>query len=355
MSARPWTAADKSSAIETLSASPFRVAWWLRGANLQTILPFYLSRIRRPATRIEDLTTPDDDFVRLHHLVEPRSDDTRDETPLVLLLHGLEGSAQSSYITRMLARVAARGWGACVLEFRGCGTTPNRARRLYHSGETSDIDLVARTLARRHPRRPLFAIGYSLGGNVLLKWLGEHAASDSGDDSTRPISAAVAISAPYDLAPSAATLDRAFGGSYTRHFLKSLIPKAVAKERQYPGCVDIQRIRRVRSLVEFDEHATAPLHGFAGAADYYARSSCGQFLPHVRVPTLIISAADDPLIPAATFPHAAADANPWLIPQLTQGGGHVGFVGGVWPWRMQRWAEDRTIEFFLTVRRLGGA
>ncbi len=362
-----WALECKSLLRAEAARFPFRPAWWLPGANLQTILPFYLSRTTRPPTLIEDLPTPDDDFVRLHHLVETRDTGAAGRAPLVLLLHGLEGSGMSPYITRMLAECAARGWGACALEFRGCGPTPNRARRLYHSGETSDLDLVAETLALRYPQRPLAVVGYSLGGNVLLKWLGERAAAASPVSPADrqhaavdlahapvapgciPISAAVSISAPYDLAPSAAALDRAFGGSYTRHFLRTLIPKAAAKERQYPGCIDIERVRRVRSIVEFDEHATAALHGFAGAADYYARSSCGPFLPHVRTPTLLISAADDPLIPGATLPRAIVDASPWLIPLFTTRGGHVGFVEGAAPWRMRHWAEAQALRFLESV------
>lgn len=326
----PWSPAAKEALLQQLAQRPYRATPWLRGGHFQTIVPALLRTAPRPALRVERLATPDADAVWLHHLAGDA------DQPLVLVLHGLEGSADSGYIRRMLTLLRRRGWGACVMEFRGCSAAPNRARRLYHSGETSDLDLVAETLRARAAGRPLLAVGYSLGGNVLLKWLGERGAGAA-------LTAAIAISAPYDLSAGAHQLDAALGGRYARSFLRSLIPKALAKERQYPGCFDIQRVRRCRGIVDFDDCATAPLHGFAGAEDYYTRSSCAQFLPGIRVPTLLLSAANDPLIPAATFPRAAAEQSPWLVPQFTAQGGHVGFPAGALPWRERNWPETRVL------------
>ncbi len=241
------------------------------------------------------------------------------------------------------------GFAGTAMNFRSCARVPgrldqwipNRTPRLYHSGETSDLDFVATELTRREPTAPLFAIGVSLGGNVLLKWLGEH-------PDQRTVDAAVTISVPYDLARGARHLEHPVSRLYLRNFLPTLVAKTEAMMARHPelaGRVDLDRVRRSRTFHEFDGAATAPVHGFDGAEDYYARSSSIGFVARITTPTLCLSAIDDPFLPpqvALAFREAAPPAVEVL---LTEHGGHVGFVAGTRPWRTEAWAERRAIDW----------
>lgn len=289
-----------------------------------------------PRWRSEAWPTPDGDDLRLAFAGPVAAD-----APLVLLLHGLEGSRASPYAVEAAWRAAALGLRLCVLEFRSCGGVLNRARRTYHSGETGDLALVVAGLVSRFPAAPLFVLAYSLGANVLLKWLGE-----VGDGAPAALRAAAAVSAPYDLARCAERCDRRYGGVIARHFLRTLIPTALAKERQFPGCCDPEAVRACRTFRAFDDLVTAPLHGFRDAAHYYATQSCGPLLPSVRRPTLLLAAEDDPLVPADVLPHAAVAGSRFLLPSFHRHGGHVAFVAGGAPWRPRRWAEAQVLRFF---------
>jgi len=280
---------------------------------------------------------PDTDFVRVHLREESSS------APWVLLLHGLEGSRESAYVGEMGRRVHALRWNFLTLEFRSCGGEDNTMPHSYHSGETRDLGIVVDRLLRRTGGRPIYAVGYSLGGNVLLKWLGER-----GDDAPSSVTAAAAVSTPFDLEVAARQCDARYGGAIARHFLKTLVPKALRKAQQFPGCLDAEAVRQCRTFEAFDGLVTAPLHGFDSAEDYWRSSSCAQFLPAIRRPTLLVSAEDDPLVPASILPRAEAAASPYLIPHFTPRGGHCGFVEGGTPWRPRRWAEARVLEFFAT-------
>ena len=325
----------KAAAQAELAATPFRPAWWARSGLAQTWLATACAA-DCPVLRCEAWDTPDGDQVQLHFV-----DASAATAPTVLLLHGLEGSRESGYVGEVARQVRSRGWRLAVLEFRSCGGVMNGARRTYHSGETGDLDFVVARLVARHPEAPLFTIGFSLGGNVMLKWLGER-----GLDVPATLRAAAAVSTPFDLEVAAHQCDMRYAGLIARHFLRTLIPKAIAKERQYPGSIDVAAVRRCRSFAAFDDLVTAPLHGFRDAQDYWRSSSCAQFLPAVRVPTVLIAAADDPLVPAAVLPHATVAASPFLVSQFTARGGHVGFVAGNTPWRRQRWAEAQAMRFF---------
>ncbi len=310
----------------------YEPAPWLPGPHAQTL--FAAFGRRRPDVLLapELLPTPDDDAVWLwHHRVA-------DGNPTVLILHGLEGSADSIYVLGTVEKLAAAGWNSTVLEFRACGGRINRARRTYHSGETTDLDFVVRYLLGARPREPLLAIGFSLGGNVLAKWLGDLGGA-------APIRAAAVVAAPYDLATCARTIDRCLFGRYSRYFLRTLVEKAEIKQRQFGNLFDMRRVRACRTIVEFDDCVTAPLHGFRDAADYYEKCSSGPLLGGIRVPTLLLAAADDPYIPAHVFPHAIAAANSCLTPVLTSHGGHLGFVEGPTPRRATYWAEARAVAF----------
>jgi predicted alpha/beta-fold hydrolase len=259
------------------------------------------------------------------------------------MLHGLEGTARSHYARGLFLEAAHRGWAADLLLFRGCGSEPNRARRFYHSGETGDLDAVARVLFSADRDAPFFFAGVSLGGNVLLKWLGEGGASIA-----RRVVAAAAISVPFDLERASRHIDRGFARVYQRHFLRSLRRKALEKLQRYPDLVPRDRIDSARTLYAFDDAVTAPIHGFASADDYYTRSSSIGFLSRIDVPTLLLSAVDDPFLPADVLREVErlAAANPFLDVEFVEKGGHVGFVSGWNPLRPFYYAERRVAQFF---------
>ncbi len=324
----------KERAIAELGKRPFRPAWWARSGFVQTMLASRPAA-RDDADRMERWETHDGDFVRVHFWEgDPRM-------PMVVLFHGLEGDRHSRYVGELSQQLRAIGWSLAMLEFRSCGGEPNRLPRSYHSGETGDIAFVVRKLIERAPKRSLFAIGFSLGGNALLKWLGE-----VGDAAPPQLRAAAAVSAPFDLEVSARQCDERWFGAIARHFLKTLVPKAVQKARDYPHLLDEKQAAKCASFAAFDDLVTAPLHGFADAQDYWRRSSSAQFLPSIRVPTLLISAADDPLVPGRVLPRASVDASPWLVPQFVPHGGHCSFVDGGTPMRPSRWAESQAVAFF---------
>jgi hypothetical protein len=253
----------------------------------------------------------------------------------VVVLHGLEGSSASGYVQQTCSRALRAGLRAVVLNFRSCGGEPNLRLRSYHSGETGDFALLLSTLRARAGSGTLAAVGYSLGGNVLLRHLEE-----TGDRS--PLRAAVAVSAPYDLSSCATALERGLGRMYAAWFLRSLRAKAREKARRFPGAFDLERALRARTLREFDEAVTAPVHGYAGAEDYYARCSAGPLLGRIRVPTLLIQAEDDPFVPPDALAMALATRNPRIERAISLHGGHLGFlcVPGRGP---ALWAESSAI------------
>lgn len=316
----------------------FEPAWWLRNPHAQTMWGKFARRPGKVRTRPECLTAPDGDNIELHHL-----DGSSEGAPRVLLLHGLEGSMRSHYVGGFLGEARRRGWGATLMMFRGCGSAPNIARRFYHSGETADVAYVFDTLSRRSADSPWLLAAVSLGGNVLLKWLGELA-----DRYPRQIAAAGAVSVPFDLEAGARFISRGFARVYDRNFVRSLRRKASAKLARYPELIDKGALDRVRTIYEFDDAVTAPVHGFSDARDYYARSSAVGFLDRIRLPTLLLSAADDPFLPSAVLERVrqVANGNPALTMEFTASGGHVGFVAGRFPWRPLYYAEKRVFRFF---------
>lgn len=325
----------------------YRPAWWLPGGHSQTIWGRFTRRRPRLPLRRETLRAEDGDELELHIL------DAADEAPRVLVLHGLEGTIRSHYLAPMFENAAARGWGAVLMMHRGCGDTPNLARRFYHSGETSDVGLVYSTFATRYPRSPWALAGVSLGGNVLLKWLGE-----LGDAVDERIRGAATISVPFDLERGARQISGSLLGVYDRAFLGSLRRKALTKLERYPDLFDRERLVRARNIFEFDDCVTAPVHGFRDARDYYSQSSSIGYLPRIRVPTFLLSAIDDPFLPASVLDEvrAIASASAFLHLEVTARGGHVGFVEGRVPWRARYYAEARAFRFLDTIMepRAGG-
>lgn len=321
----------------------FRAAWWLRNPHLQTIW----GRAARSRTAVplrrEIVETLDRDELVLDHA------EVAGARARVILLHGLEGSSNSVYIQGTIAELARRGVSATVMNFRSCARdpaagvlwTPNRACRLYHSGETSDLDFVVRLMSGRATGDDLRLLGVSLGGNVVLKWLGEH--SDE-----RLVRRAATISVPYDLGAGARHLERGLGRIYVRLFLRSLSMKAEHVAERFPELrtkVDFARGRAASTFYEYDDAVTGPLHGFSGADDYYERSSSIRFVDRITVPTLCISAEDDPFLPPSVLSAVRERASPMVELVVTRRGGHVGFVSGNVPWRPRYWAEERVAEW----------
>lgn len=296
----------------------------------------------RLAPRRERWELDDGDFLDVDRHGDPAA-------PTVVVLHGLEGSSRAPYVRRMVAAARAEGLAAVAVNFRGCSGELNRLPRLYHSGDTSDLARVVARLAAERPGRPLAVAGFSLGANVVAKWLGER-----GDDLPAEVRAGAAICAPFDLAACGAAIDRArgMGALYRERFLRTLRRKAIAKARRFPSVpFDAAAVRACRTFRAYDDRVTAPLHGFAGAAEYYARASSAPLLGGVRRHFLAIAAEDDPMVPKESLPVAAARANPVVRLEVYPAGGHVGFVSGR-PWRFEFFAEARAARFLAeAVRR----
>lgn len=319
------------SAALTPAVSTFRPAWWLPHAHLQTLWAAIVRRAPRLTLLPERLELPDGDFVDLLWTRSPC------RGPLLVVLHGLEGSIRSNYVAGMLAAGASRGWCAVLMHFRGCSGVHNRLDRSYHSGDTGDIGWLLEQLALRAPGARMAAVGYSLGGNVLLKYLGERGRS-------APLAAAAAVSVPFELADSAARLTRGLSRLYQQVLLDSLKQKLRDKFRRRPAPVDLTALARCGDFPAFDAHVTAPLHGYAGVHDYYRSASCRQYLHAIEVPTLIVHAVDDPFMTPACIPHDS-ELGPGVRLELCGAGGHVGFVTGSVPWRAGYWLEARIPEF----------
>lgn len=298
----------------------------LRSGHVQTVLPTFLPRARPPQPRHERLELSDGDFLdlRWHAAGHPR---------LAILSHGLEGSADAIYIRSMTAALLAAGWDVLAWNFRGCGGVENRLARSYHSGESEDLRSVIRHASAGYEKIAL--IGFSLGGNITLKCVAETSPMPQ-------VAAAVAVSAPVDLASSARALDDRHGNLiYLKRFLNTLIVKMEGKARLFPDKVDVTGIRSLRTIREFDDRFTAPLHGFLDAEDYWARASSLPHLPRLSVPALLLNAQNDPLLDTPSFPRELAASSPYLHLETPDYGGHVGFLDH----RLRGWHERRVVEF----------
>jgi len=308
--------------------SGYRAPAWLPGGHLQTLY----AALRPPAgPRLarERWETPDGDFIDVDFAGPPAA------ARLVVLFHGLEGSSASHYARAIAAHAAARGWRFALPHFRGCSGEPNRRPRAYHSGDSDEIDWILRRL-RAGRAQALDAVGVSLGGNALLKWLGERGAAAGA-----MVRRAVAVSAPIDLVAAGFTLDRGFNRElYTRVFLATMKRKALEKLERFPGLYDAERVARARTLYEFDDLVTAPLHGFRGVRDYWSRASCAPWLEHIRVPTLLLNALNDPFLPAEALLAASVRAAGDVVLEFPATGGHAGFPA------RRAWLPQRIDAFF---------
>lgn len=278
---------------------------------------------------------PDGDFIDVDWLAATE----QAHAPLVVLFHGLEGGSGSHYAKSFAQLAERRGWRFAMPHFRGCSGEMNRLPRAYHSGDSGDIDWIMRRFRDQSPGQPLFAAGVSLGGNALLKWLGEQ-----GDAVTGWLRAAAGISAPLDLRVSGDALGRGFNMVYTRMFLASLKKKSSSKLAQHPGVFDGPAMQRSRTLRDFDNVVTAPLHGFRDTDDYWTRASARPLLAGIAVPTLVLNARDDPFVPEAALPLGAGLPSP-VVAEFPAHGGHVAFVSGRFPGRLD-WLPQRVFGHF---------
>jgi len=317
----------------------------------------------RPRARRERWELPDGDFLDVDRYTPVRPEpfdfgaavrplrsgqaESKD-APLLVVCHGLEGSSRAPYVRGLVAVALTRGLDALAMNFRSCSGEPNRLPRFYHSGETGDLAQVVDRLAAERPGRPILLAGFSLGGNVVVKYVGER-----GDDLPAEVRGAAGISVPFDLEASARAIDGPgfWNGVYRERFMRRLRSKAAEKARRFPGAFDALAAERSRTFGEFDAVITAPLHGFPSAEVYWRTCSSGRFLAGVRRPLLALSSLDDPIVPASSLPLEAARANPAIVLETTDAGGHVAFVAGspFWP---SYWAEKRAVEFL--AERAGG-
>lgn len=319
----------------------FRPAPWAPGPHMQTLGARVFRSPRLPPMERARWELPDGDFLDLDFGPDPGP-----ESPIALVLHGLEGSSRRRYVLSACRELLRVGVRPVAMNFRGCSGEPNRRARMYHSGETEDATFVLGRLRNEHPRRKVGAWGFSLGGNVLLKLLGERT-----DGGAALVDAAVAMSVPFDLAAGGVHLERTrMGRLYTAYFLRSLRKKVRAKVDVLRPHVDVSAALRARTLREFDDAATAPLHGFRDAEHYYDQCSGVRYLSGVRVPTLALQSLDDPFLPPGTVPVAALDENPSFTTLLTERGGHVGFLEGS-PRRPILWGEETAASFLAEAIR----
>jgi predicted alpha/beta-fold hydrolase len=308
--------------------SAYRAPRWLRSGHLQTVLPLLMPRWYGRWTERERIELPDGDFLDLAWR-------RAGHRGLAILSHGLEGSSEAIYVRGMADTLAAAGWDVLAWNFRGCGEEPNRLARSYHSGASEDLRAVVDHAAAAYSCVAL--VGFSLGGNLTLKYLGEAPPHPA-------VRAAAAISAPVDLTTSAQILDDRPGSRiYLRRFLRTLIAKTEAKARHFPETLLVKDIHQIRTIRDFDHRYTAPLHGFLSAEDYWARASALPVLEKISVPALLLNALDDPLLGQASFPEAIARRHASFFLEAPAHGGHVGFMdfaGGLRPWH-----ERRVVEF----------
>ncbi len=323
-----------------LIRSPFKAPGWLQNPHIQTIYPSLpWSWPCRPKMRRQTLELPDGDVTAVDWLAE--GDALPEIAPMLVILHGLEGSAESSYARMLMQAALAQGWRSCVLHFRDCGDYRNRLPRRYHAGETNDLRYFLEHLkSLREPSKilgPVLAVGYSLGGNVLLKYLGE-------SQTETPLAAATSVCAPLNLHVCADALDRGFSKLYQYHLLRRMKRSIARKFDRHTAAFNWDLAMSARTFAEFDDSVTAPLHGFIGKQDYYDRCSARGFLHAIARPTLIINALDDPFMTPDVIPKADQLSDDITL-EVSAQGGHVGFINGGTPWKPTFYLPARIIEF----------
>jgi uncharacterized protein len=325
-----------------MNSSSFRAPWFARNPHLQTVWGKFVSPEPPVEARREVWQTPDGDDVLVF-----RAEGASPDAPHFVLFHGLEGTERSHYVPSLFRAAKARGWAADLMLWRSCGGMNNRAPRFYHSGETDDADWFLRRVSALSPGAPLIACGVSLGGNVLTKLLGDHHVPLPPN-----LVGAAAVSVPFDLERGSRHISTGASRMYEQWFLRSLRVKAIEKAGRYPELFPpAGTIQKIRTLWEFDDVITAPLHGFAGATDYYTRSSGKHFVQGVRIPLLLLSAADDPFLPSDVLDEVSdrAKTNALVQTEFVARGGHVGFVAHESLWRSRSYLAERVPSFLASV------
>ncbi|MFA5668034.1 MAG: alpha/beta fold hydrolase [Balneolaceae bacterium] len=293
---------------------PFESVLWAPSVHIHTILPSFSKPPAVPTKRIE-IETPDDDFLEIDLL------HTQTEKPIVALFHGLEGSSERPYIRNLMYHLRQEGYSSVALNFRGCGSRMNNQPRMYHSGETSDYATFFKWISKTFPNNEIYAVGFSLGANALVKSLGEEGAQHW-------VSKAVTVSPPYSLKDGSVAMNTGFNKIYQKRFIRTLAAKTQLKKKQFPDFP----IFTGSTMYDFDDQVTAPLHGFKNADDYYAKSSSGQFYEYVKKPLLIIHSKEDTICPLEFAPHCVLKSNPHIETLFTEKGGHVGFLSSKPHW-----------------------
>jgi predicted alpha/beta-fold hydrolase len=320
--------------------SNYKAPWWLPGGHLQTIYARYRAAASDVYYRRERWQTPDDDFIDLDWIDAPDG-----AGKLLVLFHGLEGCSRSHYALTMMSMARQCGWRAVVPHFRGCSGEPNRLARSYHSGDAEEIDWILRRIKDRYPNAKVFVLGVSLGGNMLLKWLGEQGAA-----ACEIIQRAAGVSVPLDLPAAARVLDCGANRLiYTRHFVRTLKRKILAKIAAHGLQLDARQVRRASTFREIDDLYTAPVHGFKNAEDYWKRASSKPWLRHIEVPTLLINARNDPFLPAEALP-GQTDVSAAVDTLYPDSGGHAGFLSGGFAGNL-RWLPRTLFGFFENSNR----
>ncbi|MFM0596092.1 hydrolase [Paraburkholderia dilworthii] len=322
-----------AAAVESLYRAPL----WLPNRHAQTIVPSLFARRPTVALRRERWDTPDGDFIDLDWVVHDTPTAPAADAPLLVLFHGLEGSSASHYAMSLMAASREAGWHGVVPHFRSCGGELNRLPRFYHLADSDEVDWVLRRLRAAH-NGPIVVAGVSLGGNVLLRWLGERR-----EEAAALISAAAAISTPIDVHAGGRALSQGFGLVYARSFLKTLKQKATQKLVQYPGLFDRDTMLASRNMYEFDNVVTAPLHGFRNTEDYWSQATTRPLLPYIQVPTLVLNARNDPFLPAEALP-SRHEVSAAVELEQPKHGGHAGFMTGPFPGRID-WLARRVFGY----------
>ena len=316
---------------------PYVAPSWLPGGNAQTIYPFLLRSLTIPAYQRERLELDDGDFIDIDWL------DNSTDRPLVVMFHGLEGDSSSHYARSIMGLFQELGWRGAVVHFRGCSGTPNRLPRAYHAGDSEEIDRILHKIIDKNQslgsNAQLYVIGISLGGNALLKWLGEQ-----GKKACHLIDGVATVSVPLDLAAAGKALDSGFNQIYTQHFLGTLKKKVLKKLDNFPGLFDAVAVAECTTLYQFDNLVTAPLHGFSNTDEYWTLSSSKPWLKHIQVPTLVINARNDPFMPSSFLP-AKTDVSYSVLLEFPAEGGHVGFLSSPFPGNLT-WLPQRIVRFF---------
>ncbi len=320
-----------------LHTEPYIAPTWLPGGNAQTIYPYLIRPARTVTYRRERWELNDGDFIDVDWV------DGTTGNPFVVFFHGLEGGSCSHYAINIMRTLQELGWHGIVIHFRGCSGVPNRLPRAYHAGDSAEVDWILKRIVQQNAlfdsNQPLYTIGVSLGGNVLLKWLGEQ-----GEYANKLVAGAVTISVPLDLTAAGSALDSGFNQLYTRHFLSTLKYKALEKLDRFPGLLDANAILSCSTLHQFDNSVTAPLHGFRNTEDYWRQSSSKPWLEHIRVPTLVINARNDPFMPASVLP-TQKDVSSAVTLEFPEEGGHAGFMNAPFPGKLT-WLPKRVMSFF---------